>query len=547
MSKLCHARSWLPALILTASLPVWADERQAGLIQQERLKQEQQRRRQFDQRMNPDVDVKSDQPGTGPSLPSLPQNESPCFAVRHISLLGDNAQKFQFALNKAVKQSGFRPGMCLGAKGINHLMTRAQNAVIDRGYTTTRILAAPQNLNAGRLELTVLPGRIGAIRFDTDSADPAHIGRITAFRNEFPASAGDILNLRDLEQGLENLKRIPTAEADIRIMPTGQPDTSDVAVQWRQRTLPLRLTLGFDNSGSKATGRYQGSATLSADNPLGLSDMFYASYNHDLGTRSSYKDPDGREVAGGTNGYAFHYSVPFGKWLWSWNHSYYRYHQAVAGDTQVYDYNGKSRNSDVGASLLLYRDARRKTHASFKLWQRETQSFIDDAEIEVQRRKTAGWSARLDHKEYIGKSTLNLGLGYKRGTGRNNSLPAPEEAFGEGTSRMKTITADAGLNIPFRWGKHHLTFDSNLNAQWNKTPLTPLDQISIGNRYTVRGFDGEMTLSAERGWYWRNDLSWQYHPNHQLYLGVDGGHVSGPSAEYLPGKSLAGAVLGARG
>ncbi|MDK4700156.1 ShlB/FhaC/HecB family hemolysin secretion/activation protein [Kingella negevensis] len=28
--------------------------------------------------------------------------------------------------------------------------------------------------------------------------------------------------------------------------------------------------------------------------------------------------------------------------------------------------------------------------------------------------------------------------------------------------------------------------------------------------YTVRGFDGELSLSAERGWYWHNDLSWQF-------------------------------------
>nr|WP_232507583.1 ShlB/FhaC/HecB family hemolysin secretion/activation protein [Neisseria weixii] len=532
---------------MAASGIVFADENQALQIQQNRLQQEQQRREQFEQIMQPSDDVRLDSSSASIQTFPLPQNESPCFTVHDISLVGDSANKFQFALNKAIKQSGFQPGMCLGAQGINHIMTLAQNAVIDRGYTTTRILAAPQDLNSGKLELTVFPGRIGQIRFDESHAAETHVGRITAFQNEFPSASDGLLNLRDLEQGLENLKRIPTAEADIQIMPSEKADVSDVVVQWRQRPLPYRLTLGFDNSGSKATGRYQGNVTFSADNPLGLSDLFYASYNRDLGTRSAETDSDAHTAKGGTNGYAFHYSVPFGKWLWSWNHSYYRYHQAVAGDSEVYDYNGKSWNSDVGVSRLLYRDARRKTHAAFKLWQRETHSFINDAEIEVQRRRTAGWSAHLSHKEYIGQATLNLGLGYKRGTGRNNSLSAPEEAFGEGTSRMKIITADAGVNLPFQLGKQNLTFDSNLHAQRNKTPLTPLDKISIGNRYTVRGFDGETTLSAERGWYWRNDLSWHYQPNHQFYLGMDTGHVSGRSAEYLLGQSLTGAAVGARG
>ncbi|MFC3873931.1 ShlB/FhaC/HecB family hemolysin secretion/activation protein [Neisseria musculi] len=535
------------ALLAAAGTSALADERQASLIQQEQARQEQQRLHQLEQQMQPAPDVRLERSAEAVSSLQLPQNESPCFPVRDISLVGDSAAKFQFALDRALGQSGFKPGMCLGAQGINHIMTLAQNAVIGRGYTTTRILAAPQDLNGGKLELTVLAGKIGRIRFDESHAAETHIGRITAFQNEFPSASESLLNLRGLEQGLENLKRVPTAEADIQIVPSEQPDVSDVVVKWRQRTAPYRLTLGFDDSGSKATGRYQGNATFSADNPFGLSDLFYASYHHDLGSRSAQTDSEGHTVKGATDGYAFHYSVPFRNWLWSWNHSHYRYHQAVAGDTRVYDYNGKSRNSDIGVSRLLYRDARRKTHAAFKWWQRETQSFIDDAEIGVQHRRTAGWSAALTHREYIGQAVLNLGLGYKRGTGRNNSLSAPEEAFGEGTSRMKIITADAGLNLPFRIGRQNFAFDSNLHAQWNKTPLTPQERISIGNRYTVRGFDGETTLSAERGGYWRNDLSWQYLPNHRLYAAVDGGRVSGPSAAYLPGKSLAGAALGLRG
>ncbi len=37
-------------------------------------------------------------------------------------------------------------------------------------------------------------------------------------------------------------------------------------------------------------------------------------------------------------------------------------------------------------------------------------------------------------------------------------------------------------------------------------PLTQQDKLSIGGRYTVRGFDGELSLSGEKGWLWRNEL-----------------------------------------
>ena len=64
----------------------------------------------------------------------------------------------------------------------------------------------------------------------------------------------------------------------------------------------------------------------------------------------------------------------------------------------------------------------------------------------------------------------------------------------------------------------------------------------------MRGFDGESSLSAERGWTLRNDLGWALgETGHEAYLGVDFGTVSGLSARFLVGRSLAGAVLGVRG
>lgn len=520
----------------------------ADTIEESESRRQEMRRRQQEQQLQREVDVRLDDTRQSTLTPSAAESaESPCFPIHTVTLTGDAAGRFQFALKKALKETGFQSGQCLGAQGINRMMVAAQNAVIGHGYTTTRILAAPQDLNSGTLELTVLPGKVRSVRTDTSHNDQTRAARIAAFQNEIPLKGGDILNLRRIEQGLENLKRVPTAEADIQIVPADTPDESDIVVAWRQRLLPYRLSLGVDDSGSKTTGKYQGSLTFSADNPFGLSDLFYLSYGRHLGHTDAHTDSEGKKTAGGTQSYAFHYSVPAGNWLWSWNHNYYRYHQAVAGINEVYDYNGKSRGSDIGFTRLLYRDARRKSHIGFKLWQKENQSFIDDAEVEVQRRKTAGWQLSLKHKEYIGRSTLDIGLGYKRGTDMADAIAAPEEVFDEGTSRMKVITADISYNHPFQIGRQHFVYDTALHAQWNKTPLTPLDKIAIGGRYTVRGFDGESSLSAERGWYWRNEAAWSFKPAHQLYLAVDGGHVSGDSVQYLLGQTLIGAAAGLRG
>ncbi|MBS2699723.1 ShlB/FhaC/HecB family hemolysin secretion/activation protein, partial [Salmonella enterica subsp. enterica serovar 1,4,[5],12:i:-] len=95
------------------------------------------------------------------------------------------------------------------------------------------------------------PGRIGDIRFE----EPVSWrGRLW---NAIPASRGDILNLRDIEQGLENFRRVPSANADIKIVPGAQEATSDLQVNWHEGR-PVRLSLGLDDSGSKSTGRYLG-------------------------------------------------------------------------------------------------------------------------------------------------------------------------------------------------------------------------------------------------------------------------------------------------
>ncbi|RPD83264.1 ShlB/FhaC/HecB family hemolysin secretion/activation protein, partial [Neisseria weixii] len=110
-SSSCRSLMLPFALLATTAMPALADERQAGLIQQEQTRQEQQRLRQLEQQMQSAPDVRLDRTAEAVSSLLLPQNESPCFTVHDISLVGDSANKFQFALNKAIKQSGFKPGV----------------------------------------------------------------------------------------------------------------------------------------------------------------------------------------------------------------------------------------------------------------------------------------------------------------------------------------------------------------------------------------------------------------------------------------------------
>jgi hemolysin activation/secretion protein len=499
---------------------------------QERLLQ-QERERVLRKQHEPSPDVRLEQPGSRLAT-RLPVEETPCFPIHRIELIGDSANRFQWSLKAADPDADPATGRCLGTAGINLTMKRIQDAIIGRGYVTSRVLAKPQDLKSGTLVLTLIPGRIHRIRFADGTS-----GRATQW-NAVPASPGDLLNLRDIEQALENFKRVPTADADIRIMPAegagAQPGESDLVITWRQGT-PLRLNISVDDAGNKATGRYQGTATLSYDNWWTLNDLFYVSYGNDLGGGGH-----------GTRNQTAHYSLPLGYWLLGFTASANNYYQSVAGASQTYRYSGKSQNDEIELARTVYRDASRKTTVSLAGWLETTNNYIDDTEVLVQRRRMAGWTLGIAHKEFIGKATLDLELDYRNGTGAMGSLPAPEEAFGEGTSRPRLLQGNLHLDLPFVVGRQQWRYLGVIRTQWNDTPLVPLDRFAIGGRYTVRGFDGENILSADRGWLIRNDLGLALgQTGQELYLGLDHGEVAGPSSTLLVGMQLTGAVLGLRG
>lgn len=533
----------LLCLLVLSQTSIAATFSSSDINAQEQIRQlERQRLLQQQQEIKPDVRDSVNQLKPAIAVDVIPEGEIPCFTISKIELIGDTADKFQFSINEILSHaSQTQPilGRCLGVIGINAMMARVQNTIIAKGYVTTRVLATPQDLKSGTLQFTVIPGRVNAIRVTPDSSN-----HVSAW-NALPINTGDILNLRDIEQALENFKRVPTAEVDIQIEPSNasQPGQSDVVIRYQQR-FPLRISVGLDDSGANSTGKYQGSVTLSGDNLLSLNDLFYINYNHDLGG----SDAGNR----GSKGYTAHYSVPWGYWLLSTTTSSNDYHQEIAGASQSYIYSGVSQNAEIKLNRLIYRNGINKTNLSLRGFLRKSFNYIDDTEIEVQRRRTSGWELGFNQSWYLGQSILDYNLAYRHGTGALNALKSPEEGFDEGTSHMKMLMGDLSLSVPFSvnapWGSQAFQYSANLRGQANYTPLTPQDRFSIGSRFTVRGFDGEQTLIADHGWLIRNELIAPIVSSGQaLYWGLDYGEVGGQSSKYLIGKYLAGTVIGLRG
>jgi len=102
-------------------------------------------------------------------LAQLPLDEQPCFPLKTVILdsgIDPLPTHLEDALSLASKDTTDSPiGHCVGAQGIQLLIDLVQNALIDKGFIPSRVLAAPPNLHTGTLTLNVFMGKIHEIRW----------------------------------------------------------------------------------------------------------------------------------------------------------------------------------------------------------------------------------------------------------------------------------------------------------------------------------------------------------------------------------------------
>lgn len=422
-------------------------------------------------------------------------------------------------------------GQCVGKQGIDVLVKGLSQAILARGYVTTRVLLPEQDLSTGTLKFWLIPGVIRHVHF----ADEKLRG---TWKTAFPTGDGELLNLRDLEQGLEQMKRVTSQDVSMQIVPADVPGESDVVLDVK-RGKPWTIVASIDNSGTRATGKLQGNLSLGIDNPLGLNDVFNIGVSQDL------QFGDKRLGSHGWNGF---YSIPWGYWTATLSAYTNTYYQQIAGVNQTFVASGNSKTVDFKLARVLARSQNDVLGAYARLSRRFGQSFIEDTEISQQRRNNTMIELGLTDRHYFGAGQFDGSLAYRQGVG---GLGAQEDRLAAGggpTYRFKMAVLDANLSVPFAIGKQTFRYVGTLHGQYTGNTLYYIDDLTIGSRYTVRGFDGETMLAAARGFYWRNELQAPIGQTGQaLYAGLDYGRVWGPQPVVLVGTQLAGAVIGVKG
>ena len=498
------------------------------MTQQEQLQQDRDTQRERNLRLD------AERVGTVVSEPALidvPSDKNGTFFyIKQIQL--DGVPKELSFLSKIARKHEQKH---VTVSDITNIRNAFQRKLLDKGYVTSQVYIPEQNLNAGTLQFMVMPGRVEDIRY---SASSAH----GPWRTAFSVRSGDILNIRDVEQGLEQMKRVSSQSVTMKLLPGTAVGTSIIELSIKQDK-PVHGSISFDNSGLESTGVYQGSFTTSFVQVFRANDTFTMSLSGDLSGSGSIK---------GTRAASLNYVIPHGKDTFSLSFSKSRYHQTIQSNPYDFTYSGKSTTMKAKWNHVWSRTQREKRAFDISISTRHNHRFINDMEMPVQALRTTSMEFGVSNRKYIGNATLYSRLGFQWGIGALGAQPEHKAsvAMGGPTSRYHMWLVDVDYRKPFIMGHRPASFTSSFHGQWVQggKRVYSVDTINIGNRYSIYGFDGEYTLMGDSGWYVRNEVS-SVIPrlNTEVYLGLDVGAVYGKSTESLVGKTIAGTALGVRG
>lgn len=479
--------------------------------QQQRLQQDQQQRDALTQAHQVELQQSVPVPAHGP-----------CFNIRQIIL----QQATLITPDKQAKLVAPYINQCLSLARINQLVRVISEWYVQRGYITSRAFLTEQNLSHGILTITVLEGRLEEIRLQG--------ARSYQLKMAFPTGAGRILNLRDIEQGMEQINRLRTTPVQIEIIPSAKPGYSIVNLTSTPE-FPLTLGLNIDNSGQRTTGTGQLSASLVGNDLLGIADRWFVS-----GGRSSVFS-DWRDAQNFQAGV----SVPYGYGLLDYSYSWNNYHSRFNANNFDWYSNGDNISNRLSGSWVLFRNGQIKTGVQLGLNHYVSHNWLNQTLLQSSSRKLTSLQIGFNHTQKVvgGVATLNpmLSRGMRwfdaeSDSGKNDDLPKAQfRKWSVSSSYQRPVT-------------QKMWWLSSLYAQWSPDRLYGSERLTIGGENSVRGYK-EQYLSGDVGGYLRNEL------NYTLFtlpaigevsttLALDGGWLQSDRQDRYAAGTLWGSSLG---
>jgi hemolysin activation/secretion protein len=445
---------------------------------QDRLMQEQQGRLE-DLKKLPGEHIR-------PSAPAAP-TDARCFAIQRIDIQGADT------LSHAQKTSLVLPylGQCLGVTQLNELLKIITDRYLQLGLVTSRAYLPQQDLSTGILVLQVVEGRLEGLQ-------PAAGSGLTPreLSMAFPGYVGELLNLREVEQLVDQLNRLPSNGAQMELAPGEAVGGSTVLVS-NSAQKPWRASLSRNNSGQRSTGQQQWGAGIDWDSPLGLADQLVLRGSHDAVS-------DHQRSSKSTTAY---YNVPWGWWNFAYSYSQSEYGSRAYGNGFAFKQNGDSQHHQFRAERVIHRDSISKTSVNGGLAYLRSNNYLNDNRLGISSNRISEAKFGINHGRRIGNAFVNLDLGMQQGIGAFDAQSRKIEQHSDPNDRYRKYTATLSYLQGFKlWGET-LSFTSLANGQRSEDALFSPQRMSLNGQSSMRGIK-DQNLSGDSGGYWRNDLRW---------------------------------------
>jgi len=532
------------ALALVFSAPIAAasivDQAAQQAEQVQRDQAEQARRQQLEDRLE------RDQAPVG-ELPQAPTPEgsdpaSTCIQIDRITIEGITllSQPSVSALTHPYY------GKCLGLAELNDILKQVTFLYVESGFITSRAYLPEQDLSDGNLQIVVVEGSLRGIIMDGEPAS-YHSQIATAF----PGLVGKPVNLRDTEQGLDQINRLKSRAATTELSPGEELGDTTLLVAV-ERTKPWSITLGANNLGGQSTGEYQSKIDISFDDLLGLNEQWSFGYQRSMGKHPlwfSEQRPNSDTFSGGV-------SVPFGYWTFGLNGSWNEYRSEIQGNAARINTSGRSRSLEFDASRVIHRDQVSKTTVTGSLSWKSTESYILGSLVEVSSRNLSVANLGLSHSRQLLGGQLSVSGTYSRGLAILGAFDDASAAPGSPKGQFNKFSTNLSYVKPFELGQFAAVYNGSVSGQWSPDLMFGSEQMSLGGLSSVRGVR-ESLLSGNNAVTMRNELSLRFPdiPNAELaqvlgrfepYVALDIGHVFEQADHGIAGGTLSGFAVGLR-
>ncbi len=465
-----------------------------------------------------------------------------CFKIKTVAIEG--ATLLSTSILKTITTPFHKS--CVGLKEIAFLIRSLTAAYIEKGYITSRVYIPEQNIKkAQKLRLAVVEGKTELIQF-TKGED----GTERQVALAFPELIGQPLNLRDLEQGIDQLNRLSSNDASLKIAPGTKPGQSIVKLA-NQSSKRWGVSLDNDNLGQVYTGRYKARVSPHIDNLLGMNDQW--SFGYERSSVDPFRMRNRKRFGESISGAL---SLPYGYWTLYLDGSYYRYRSFVPGAFSDLETSGTSEQLRATLDRVVHRDQVSKTSLSASLVYKESENLVLGNRIETGSRALTVANFTLTHTRFMLGGSWALSASYERGLDWFGALDDKDQTAIDPRAQFDKVSASLSLQRPFKVSDWQFIYHGLLSGQYSEDLLFGSEQISLGGYYNIRGFRESVTF-GNNGLFSRNELELFLPaiptPKHREIFGqfsvfgaVDFGRVYGQREYALETQDVSGWAAGIR-